>query len=188
APCRIAATPPTTTNSAPRRCRTSSVSRNLGAPSITEGPDAVGEPLQGLQALIRGQGKHPSDEGPIDALRRLVGHRRGFLRSGRLARGSPWVGHGGLRVARAYGRRGRRPHLQPPPEPRLRRVQRLDELGGRPYERVATAEGVLRAGEDEQLMLALSESGELVRLFDRHALVRLAVHDQPWRGDGARGR
>src|SRR4051812_45522668 len=75
-------------------------------------------------------------------------------------------------------------------EPALGGVESLDEMGVRTGERVPGAEGVARTGDEEELRGCggcRGAFGEAATLVRGHALVRVAVHEEPWCG-AARGR
>src|SRR5918996_3023727 len=75
-------------------------------------------------------------------------------------------------------------------EPALGGVESLDQVGVRTGERVLGAEGVARARDEEELRGCRGGGGlrgEAARLVRGHALVRLAVHNEP-RSGAPRGR
>src|SRR6185295_13725249 len=70
APSRIAATPPTMTNSTSCRTRISRSRKNLVFDaSIAQGQNSVEEILQGFEALHRGEAQEPADLAEIHAVR-----------------------------------------------------------------------------------------------------------------------
>src|SRR6187549_3881749 len=94
APSRIAATPPTMTNSTSCRTRTWRSRKNLVFDAaIAQGQNSIKEVLQGFEALHRGKAQEPADLAEVHPVRSDFQHRLYRLLGPFLSRGLHLLKH-----------------------------------------------------------------------------------------------